>query len=261
MKPTRAIFVLTAMIALVAVATGRADDAPAPGAPKTIAIGVKTTLVKGEQGKPVGDRKTQVPQYNLAAAVKAWGFGIESRVQTAWDKALTKSGVVVNLPAPPPKEGEKPPEKKDPKAPEKKDDKKGGPDFLIEGTIELEYTPLKFWDDKRELAIIYVETVKVKIKDAAGKELKAISWADTWGTNNDKGHDYVMGQCELRAARFLVNDLMHVKEIADLVPAANKPDFEKNLKDEDEFRSKNFDDATTKKSATSPAPKGDDEKK
>jgi hypothetical protein len=251
MKLTRAIFVFTALAALVAGTSGRADDKPAAAKHNSVAISVRATVIKTETGKPTGDRKNQVPQYGFASNFAHYGFQVESRVPTIWDANLKKDGITVVAPAPPPKPGEKPPEKKD--------DKTAGPDFVIEGTIELEYRPLKFWDDSRELAIIYVEIVKVSVKDSTGKEIKAISWQDTWGANNEKGHEYVLKECEKRAACFLLNDLFHVKEIADQIPEAKRDEFTKFMAGEDDYRAKNFDDATKKKSA--PDPKGDDGKK
>ena len=67
-------------------------------------------------------------------------------------------------------------------------------------------------------------------------------------------------ECEKRAACFLLNDLFHVKEIADQIPEAQREEFTKFMAGEDDYRAKNFDDATKKK-MSAPGDKPNDEKK
>ncbi len=178
-------------------------------------------------------RKGQVPQYSLAAIFAKWGFTVESRVQTAWDKSLPKDSVKVVLP---PKEGEKAP----PAAPAA---------FTIEGSIDYVAKDVKFFDKTLDL-INYVAEVSVIVKDAKGRELKKIAWKNYYGASKEKGEESVLKESESRATRFLTVDLFQIKEIADQVPKDKKEEFEKFLAKEKEQRDKHFDDFEAREKKT-----------
>ncbi|MEZ0227747.1 MAG: hypothetical protein ACAI25_03925 [Planctomycetota bacterium] len=207
---------LPALVVVVAAAVVRADDKQ-PAA-NTAVIGV-TAKQKDKL------RKWQVPQYCLVTTFAQWGFKVESRVSTAWDAKLPKDSIKVVVPA---KEGDK-------AAPA------GPAAFTIEGTIDYVKKDVKFYDNAVDV-LVYVADVNVVVKDAAGKELKKISWQNYYGNNTDVGEEAVIKESEERATRFLTVDLFSIKEIVDQIPKEKKEDFEKFLAKEKEVREKNFDD-------------------
>jgi hypothetical protein len=202
-----------------------ADDKPAPSG---VALAL-TTTVKGEP------EKTQMPQYQIVTVLATqWGFHVDSRVATLWDKFLPKDKVTVPAPAKDgaPKDGEKPAEKPAPAAP---------PAFTIEGTIQYVEHKVPFYGGTLP-TICFASKVNVVVKDASGKELKKIAWADTYGNNAEVGEDRVLKTTEERATRFLTVDILSIQEIADAVPQDKKEEFKKFVASEKEFRDKNFDD-------------------
>ena len=217
----------TAVVSLVLLAAGAAlagDPAPSP---VSIAVSLPATA-KDDKGAETA-RKDQTIQYGVASTLATWGFEVQSRTPTRWDKSLAKAKVAVPAPV---KEGETP------AAP--------APTALVlEGTVSMVYNAVKFYD--RDTGLInYVTKADVKIKQG-DKEIATVSWQDYFGMNNDAGHEKVLAACEMRATRFLVRDILHTKEIAALVPAAKQEELKKFLASEDEYHKTNFDDFTTHK--------------
>jgi len=214
--------VLVPILAASFALSARADD-------KKNVISVAITAKK--KGAPT---TTQVPQYGLCDTLHHWGFSVQSRVPTQWDKFLAKGGVTVVPPEP---------EKKDDK---KKDDKKKdekpleAATFTIEGTIDYVPKDNKFYDSSLPM-ILFVAEVQIVVKDASGKELKKIAWKDFSGDNSQKGEAAVLAEAEARVVRFLTVDIFSIKEIADLIPQEKKEEFGKFFTHEKEQRDRLFD--------------------
>ncbi len=203
-------------IALVLAAWQSTEEAPAPHS-----VSMTVTTRHKDAARP-----NQLPQYGLASIFAKWGFKVESRVATKWDKALAKQTVKV----PALKEGEAPPPP-DPAA------------FTIEGSIDLIPKQVQFYGKALDL-ICFVADVKIVVKDAKGKELKKIAWMDYCGRSKDAGEETVLVESETRAARFLAVDLFEIKEIAGQVAKEKQEEFAKFLAKEREQRDKLFDDYT-----------------
>jgi hypothetical protein len=203
---------------------GKRDDQKKDEPPKnTVGIAVATKS-KGAKSQ------TEAPQYQIVTCFVQWGFKVDCRVNTAWDNFFPKESVTV---APVTTAGAKAPPR--PKTA-----------FTVEGTIEYVPHKVPFYNSTVEV-ICFVANVNVVVKDAAGKELKKIAWANLYGDNKDKGEDAVLQESEIRATRFLTVDIFHVKEIVDTIPKEKRAEFDKFLASEQEQRDKNFDDYTKHK--------------
>jgi hypothetical protein len=202
---------------VLVAASALADDKPV-----TNLVAVKITA------KHNNDNMYQRAQCATAGTLRNYEFAVESHVPTSWDAKLKEKGITVV----------------DPNA--KKDDKKPAPNFTIEGTIDITPHTVQFYGKGVDL-ICFNAKINVEVKDAKGKVLKKIKWDNLSGTNKDAGEAKALEDAEVTAGRLVMHEIFQIKEIVDLIPAAKKDDFKKDMEEEDKFWKENYDNAENHK--------------